>query len=147
MRLRICVKWNGHIFSLYVFVLSGMQLFCKILHVAQKNNSHVDICSSLTMLTAFRRRVLKQYCKNTTNVILLDVNQWEREEKKLFLEFCNGKPEPPTPPYIKVSAPVPTFTRSIIDTNSSFITNYHASETSKGLLSVRFPICHLISEQ
>lgn len=64
-----------------------------------------------------------------------------RNERKLCSELFQDEPEPLTSPDIKASAPVPIFTKSIIDANSSFITNYHASETSKELLSVRFLIC------
>lgn len=70
-----------------------------------------------------------------------------RKEAFLRIVLVGGGPEPLTSSNIKASAPVPTFTKSIIDANSSFITNYYASETSKQSLSVSFPICHLISEQ
>lgn len=44
-------------------------------------------------------------------------------KKKSFAPSC-FESEPLTSPNIKVSAPVPTFTKSIKDANSYFITNY-----------------------
>lgn len=74
--------------------------------------------------------------------------KWAWFRKNTFIPF-HLETNPLTSPNIKAWAPVPTFTNSIIDANSSIGTNYCSHQTSKEWLSSAFsnPPSHLGTSQ